>query len=61
MTADLSHIKKTLETIRTERFPDVPSELIAEILEAEANHQEDSQRKLGQSKTRAAIDAALKE
>lgn len=61
MTTDLTHIMATLETIRSERFPAVPPELIEEILEAEAHHQEDSQRKLGQSKTRAAIDAALKE
>src|SRR5258708_247588 len=61
MATDLTQIIGTLETIRSERFPAIPSELIADILKAEASCQEESQRKLGPSRTRAAVDAALKE
>lgn len=31
----------TLESIRSERFPDLPAELIAQIVESEAEHVED--------------------
>jgi hypothetical protein len=57
----LTHIKETLSTIRAERFPAVPQELVEAILEAEADHQELSQRRLGRAKVRAAIEAALAE
>jgi hypothetical protein len=61
MATDLKHIKATLDSLRAERFPAVPLELINEILDAEADHQEEGQRKIRLSKVRAAVDAALEE
>jgi hypothetical protein len=61
MAADLGNLQATIEAIRAERFPAIPSELVQEILQVEADHQEDTQRRLGQNKVRALIDNALGE
>jgi hypothetical protein len=61
MATDLSHIRETLEIIRLEQHPNIPAQLIDMILEAEADHQEEGQRRLALAKTRSAIDAAVQE
>jgi hypothetical protein len=59
MTTDLSNLQMTIEGIRAERFPALPAGLVRSILQVEADHQEDSQRRSGQSKVRALVDNAL--
>ena len=59
MAIDVSNIKKTVEALRLERFPNIPPDLVEKIIQAAADHQEESLRREALTNIRRAVDEAL--
>ncbi|MDO3679808.1 DNA modification system-associated small protein [Paenibacillus ehimensis] len=56
---EVEELLRVLETIRSEQYPDIPAEIIREIVIAQFENQDD--RTLGRRNTKKIIDDFLKE
>lgn len=56
---EVEELLKVLEAIRAEKYPDIPSELIKDIIQAQFENQDD--RAQGRRNTKKLIDDFLKE
>lgn len=55
----IDEIKKVLEEIRTKKYPNIPSEVVSEIMDVQVNHNEDSEHIEAYNETKSIVNNFL--